>query len=476
MGRILVTGATGYVGGRLVDELLARGYKVRVMVRADSEGHRRRWPRAEIAVADALGPESLAAAMEDVAAAYYLIHSLLLGQREFESTDIHAAQNFRAAAEAAGVKRIIYLGGLGDVRGPLSRHLRSRMQVAEKLAGGAVPVTVLRTAVIIGSGSASYEIIEHLVKNLPVLPVPHWARTRCQPIGIRDVIKYLVGVLESPETIGQSFDIGGKDILTYKEMMQTLAELLGRRRLFVPCPFSNIAVFAYIAGLFTPVPSQITRCLMEGIVNTVVCQHNAIRDILRFEPLSYREALVRAMSRAEQDQVSTRWSDAYPPAHELAITLEEIEEPIRFTSSASLLTDKKPEVLFSSVCRIGGKEGWFYGNWLWRLRGMVDRILLGVGSSRGRRSSSTLRIGDVIDFFRVEDMQANSMLLLRAEMKLGGMAWLQFSIDPRPGKNRLSVNAYYLPRNIFGHIYWFFCLPLHHFIFHSLIRQIEKQS
>lgn len=476
MGKILVTGATGYVGGRLVPELLARGYEVRVMVRGDEQEYKRRWPGVEVVTADALIRQSLPAALEGIHAAYYLIHSLLLGRGEFECKEIQAAENFRNAAEEEGVGRIIYLGGLGDVRTPLSAHLNSRMQVAEELSNGKVPTTVLRTAVIIGSGGASYEIIEHLVKNLPVILVPRWATTACQPIGIRDVIKYLVGVLETGETTGQSYDIGGDDILAYREMMKILAELLGKKRLFLPCAFRNITVFSYFAGLLTPVPPAIVRALMEGIVNEVVCQNDDIRKIIPFKPLSYRETLVKAMSREEQDKVSTTWSDAYPPAHELSIKFHEMELPFPYTSSGSLLTEKDASSLFNSVCRIGGDEGWFHGNWLWRLRGTVDRILLGVGSARGRRSSTNLRIGDVVDFFRVEDLQEDSVLLMRAEMKLWGKAWLRFSIDQEQDKNRLSVNAYYQPNGLFGKMYWYMCLPLHFFIFHNLIRQIEKRS
>ncbi|RPJ37304.1 MAG: SDR family oxidoreductase [Planctomycetaceae bacterium] len=476
IGTNLVTGATGYIGGRLVPELLARGYKVRVMARAVSDDLKDRWPGVEIVVADALNAESLRKALEGIHAAYYLIHSLLCGPEEFEAKEIQAAENFRNAAKAEGVARIIYLGALGDVRASLSPHLRSRMQVAEELGRGPVPTTALRAAIIIGSGSASYEIVEHLVKNLPMFLIPRWAQTRCQPIAIRDVIKYLVGVLETPETRGKSFDIGGSDILTYKQMMEIFAGLLGRRRLFVPCPFCNIRFFSYLASLFTPVPAAITACLMQGITSEVVCKNEDIKRLLAFQPLGYREALVRAMSREEQDKVHTRWSDAYPPAHELAMKLHEIKGPVRYTDEHSILSDKDASSLFRSICRIGGKEGWFYSNWLWRLRGMIDRLLLGVGSSRGRRSWSSLRVGDVIDFWRVESLRPDDMLLLRAEMKLPGKAWLQFNVDPHEGRNRLSVKAYYQPAGVFGKPYWYACLPFHFLIFQNLIKQIEKRA
>ncbi|MEE8450817.1 MAG: SDR family oxidoreductase [Thermoguttaceae bacterium] len=481
MGRILVTGATGYIGGRLVPELLARGYHVRVMVRAASPEHRQRWPGAEIIVADALDQKGMRRALQGIHAGYYLIHSLLSGQKDFEAMEILAASNFRKAAEENGVQRIIYLGGLGDVQASLSPHLRSRMHVAEELGRGKVPVTILRAAVIIGSGSASYEIVEHLVKNLPILFIPSWAKTRCQPIGVRDVIKYLVGVLEKDETTGQSYDIGGPDVLTYKQMLKILADLLGKRRIFLPCPFGHIGLFSYFTSLLTPVPASITQCLMDGITNEVVCQHEVIKRVLPFEPLTYRVALLKAMSREEQDNVHTRWSDAYPPAHELAIKLDEVEGPVRYTSSYSLLSDKDAASLFRSICKIGGREGWFHSNWLWWMRGAVDRLLMGVGSSRGRRSFATLRINDVIDFWRVEDLKQDKRLLLRAEMKLPGMAWLKFRIDrertdEEEERNRLSVTAYYQSRGIYGRLYWYLFLPFHIFIFRDLIRQIEKRS
>lgn len=473
--KILVTGASGYIGGRLVPELQARGYTVRIMARQSSSKGDQVWPGAEVVVADALDGKSLDRALSGIDAAYYLIHSLLLGPREFEAADILAAMNFRDSAARCGVKRIIYLGGLGDNKSGLSAHLKSRIQVAKELQKGTVPVTILRAAIIIGSGSASYEIINHLVRNTPVLPVPFWAQTLCQPIAVRDVIKYLVGVLETGDTSGGVFDIGGYDILSYKEMLRIHADLLGKKRVFLPVPVSDIRLFSYLASLVTPVPHPITRILFESGFNEVVCKENRIRDFLPFKTLSFRESLVRALSREDQDRVSTRWSDAYPPAHELAIKLNEAKPAPQYTAAFSLTSNKSDRALFSSLCEIGGDEGWFNSNWMWKLRGLVDRLLLGVGTSRGRRSRHSLRTNDVIDFWRVEELDLDRKLLLRAEMKLPGKAWLQFTVTPEKNGNRLTVKAFYQTTSFLGRVYWFIFLPFHHFIFKDLITQIERR-
>ncbi len=476
LGRVLVSGASGYIGGRLVPELLARGYRVRVMVRADSPGYNNRWPGAEIFVVDALDNEQLCRALEGIHTAYYLIHSMLLGTKKFVDADIQAAVNFRECAEKTGVKRMIYLGGLGDVRTRLSPHLRSRMEVAQELKKGRVPVTILRAAIIIGSGSASFEIIKNLVKKIPIIAAPRWARTKCQPISIRSVIKYLVGVMELEKTAGNSYDIGGDEVLTYQQMMKILAKTMGKKRFFFPVPFSLVRLYAYLTSLFTPVPAPITMCLMGGCKNEVICQHNNIKKVLSFPQITYKEAIVRAMTREEQDRIHTRWSDAYPPAYELAIKLHELPAPPRYTSFYSLLTSKEKTPLFKNICRIGGKNGWFNSNILWKLRGIIDRLLMGVGTSRGRRSYSELQVNDVIDFWRVEDLRPNELLLLRAEMKLPGKAWLRFKIAGEEEQNRLAVKAFFSPDNLWGKIYWYMFLPFHHFIFLDLIRQIEKRS
>ncbi len=477
LGKILVTGATGYVGGRLAPELLARGYDVRVMVRAASRGLQDRWPGAEIVVGDALDEESLMSALKGVHTAYYLIHSLLGGHKRFEQMDIQAAMNFRKASDENNVSRIIYLGALGDPQYALSKHLRSRQEVSNELMRGKAAVTALRAAIIIGSGSASFEVMDHLIRRLPVIPLPPWAETKCQPIAIRNVIAYLVGVIESPETVGRSYDIGGPDILNYREMLLVFADILGLRRVFIRMPIHSPMIYSYLVGLVTPVAHSIIFSLFESAANTVVCQDNAIHEIVPIKLLPYREALLRALSRYEQDRIHTRWSDSYPPAHELAIKLHEMERSKLYIISASLRTRKSAASLFSSFCGVGGKEGWFNANWLWKIRGALDKILMGVGSLRGRRHSTILEINDVVDFWRVEDITQDKRLLLRAEMKLPGWAWLEFSVEANDdATNTLSVRAYYQPSGFWGKVYWYSVYPFHSFIFQNLIEQIERRS
>jgi len=314
------------------------------------------------------------------------------------------------------------------------------------------------------------------VKNTFIMLVPHWAQNKCQPIAIRDVIKYLVGVLETPQATGKQLDIGSKDILTYEQMLKMMADLLGKRRIFLHVPFLSIRFLAYCASLVTPVPASITHSLMKGLANEVICHNEMARQLIPFKTLTYRQAIVKAMSREEQDQVRTRWSDAYPPAHDLAVKLRELDVVPKYITSYSIKTDKSDSSLFQSVCDVGGKEGWFYHNWIWRMRGGIDKILLGVGSSRGRKNWSSLEISDVVDFWRVEDLQLNKKLLLRAEMKLPGKAWLEFTIKRQGPSNILSVTAYYQTSTIFGHLYWYVLRPFHHFIFANLIKQIEKRS
>lgn len=476
VGKILVTGGTGYIGGRLVPELLARGYDVRVMVRVASPEHYEKWKGAEIVVANGLDIKKLHLALEGVHTIYYLIHSLLCGLSKYQSNDLQTAENFVKVSEENKIERIICLTGLGDVNAQNSTYFENRLKIGQKFKESNVPVTILSLPIIIGSGSAAFEIIEHVVRKEPVIFIPYWAKTKCQPIGIRDVIKYLVGVLEIKETSGKYFEIGGQDVVTIKDMMKVMADITGKKRLFIYSPISMISIYSYIASLITPVPASIIKCIFGGCKYNAVCETNEINKYLPFKPLSYKDMLLRAINRHEHDKIYTRWSDAYPPAHSLAMKFSELEEAPRYTSSYSTETFKGASTLFKTICDIGGKSGWFNSNWLWKVRGWGDRLLMGVGTARGRKSVSRLHINDVIDFWRVEVLIPNEMLLLRAEMKLPGMGWLEFKIKPEGDKNRLSVKAYYTTDTLFGKLYWYLFLPCHTYIFKDMVKEIENRS
>jgi hypothetical protein len=290
------------------------------------------------------------------------------------------------------------------------------------------------------------------------------------------VIKYLVGVIETPETAGRALDIGGPEILTYEGMLRIFAEIIHKKVRFVSAPISYLHLYAYAGSLLTPVPAPITMALMEGLKDEVVCRNNDIRQLIPLVPLTFREAVIRALTREEQDRVYTRWSDAYPPAHELAIKLSELRQGSSYSARNSLLSDKSTSDLFRSISKVGGKHGWFQNNWMWHARGSLDRILFGVGSQRGRKSASSLQINDVIDFWRVEDLKKNERLLLRSELKMPGRAWLELTLREEDGKRRLSNAAYFEARGFFGKIYWYIFWPFHKSIFRGLIEQIERRT
>jgi hypothetical protein len=304
--------------------------------------------------------------------------------------------------------------------------------------------------------------------------MPPWTRNLCQPISIRDVIKYLVGVLEVEESSGKEYHIGGEEVLKYREMIRILAKLKRKRYIVLPTPFSSIRFYSYVISLLSPVPARIAACQLESVKKKKTLKELTIREHLDFRTIRYKVMLLRALSREEHDKIATRWSDAYPPAHELVLKLNELTNPPRYIQSYWIMTAKDTASLFESISQIGGKKGWFHTNWMWRMRGLIDRILMGVGTSRGRRSASSLRVDDVIDFWRVEEMIREWKLLLRAEMKLPGRAWLEFDIEPGSTQNRLKITAYFEPWGLFGRIYWYWFLPFHSVIFKDLLKQLAS--
>jgi len=319
MGKILVTGANGYIGGRLIPELIARGYQVRILIRKESPELLVRWPGIEISIGDALNPEDLLKALNGIHTAYYLIHSLKSGRKKFEKKDLKAARNFRNAAENQNINRIIYLGALGNTKKNLSSHLDNRIKVAQELSGGSVPVTVLRAAMIIGSGSASYEILKNLVENTPIFILPKWAKTRSQPISIRGVIQYLVGTMEIKETAGKEFDIGGNEIISYQKMLRVMTNLLGKKRYFFRGFVNSTVIYGYIASLLTHVPPPITRSLLVSCKNEVLCLNGDINKHLNIKLLSFKEALIKALTNEGKDTKSTGYPDSFSSSHKIAI-------------------------------------------------------------------------------------------------------------------------------------------------------------
>jgi uncharacterized protein YbjT (DUF2867 family) len=417
--RILVVGASGYIGGRLVPLLQARGHDLVLMSR-DARPLTDRFPDARVVAADLLSPVTLAPALEGVDVAYYLAHSMGAGERDFAERDRQAARNFAQASARAGVARIIYLGGLGDDAANLSNHLTSRHETGAELAAHGVPVTEFRAAVIIGSGSASFEILRHLTERLPIMITPRWVGTRCQPIAIRDVLDYLVGALEHPDLRG-IVEIGGPDVLSYGDMMRTYARLRGLRRLMIPVPVLTPRLSSYWVNLISPVPAGIARPLIEGLRNEVVVRDPGPARALGLSPVSYLEALRRAMDRADPDDLVSTWFDAYAAPDRATFS--------SLTSTEGMIVERRqravrasPEVVFAEIERLGGRGGWPYANVLWRVRGLVDRVVGGVGMRLGRRDPDKLRVGDALDFWRVEEVRGPSLLRLRAEMRVPGRA------------------------------------------------------
>lgn len=475
---VLVTGATGYVGGRLVPRLLENGYRVRVLVRDPRRLQGRPWLEAvEVVQGDVLDPETLPAALQDVQTAYYLIHSME-GKADFVERDRNGGRHFGLAAKAANVERIIYLGGLGNPEDELSKHLRSRQLSGDALRQGGVPVTEFRAAIIVGSGSISFEMIRYLTERIPMMICPRWVFTHIQPIAIHDVLTYLLAAIQYPESSAEVIEIGGADVLTYGEMMLGYAAERGLKRRLIAVPVLTPHLSSYWVHWMTPIPAPIARPLIEGLRNEVVVRNdNARRIFPDIHPMGYQEAVHLALNKLDNGEVETIWSDALissrgdvPPvylAHEQGLIIERREIEVK----------APPEAVYRLFSGLGGKRGWLALNAAWQLRGALDRLLGGVGMRRGRRSANEVRVGDAIDFWRVEAIEPNHLLRLRAEMKVPGRAWLQFESRPQSnGRTKLVQTAFFEPKGLMGLLYWYLLYPIHAWIFGAMVHEIARQT
>jgi uncharacterized protein YbjT (DUF2867 family) len=474
---ILVTGATGYIGGRLVPRLLEAGYRVRVLVRDRARLQGRAWlEQVEVVQGDVLDPASLAPAMQGVAAAYYMVHSMS-GSADFHQRDIQAAQNFSNAARQAGVERLIYLGGLGDPDAELSKHLRSRQDTGQALRQSGLPVTEFRAAIVVGSGSISFEMIRYLTERLPVMICPQWVFTRVQPISIRDILDYMVTALETPESTGEIIEIGGSDVLTYGTMMLGYAKVRGLTRRLLPVPVLTPRLSSYWVHIVTPIPAGIARPLIDGLRNDLIVRSDKSQRLFSdIQPMDYHSAVSLALDDLQARHVETSWSDSLVSSQGDIL-------PVLLTTVEGMIIEQRQRVaqvhpahayqLFSSL---GGQTGWLYFDWAWRIRGVMDRLVGGVGLRRGRRDPQDVRVGDAIDFWRVEVVEPGRLLRLRAEMKVPGRAWLQFEAAPyKDGRTLLTQTAYFAPKGLSGLAYWYLLYPIHRIIFSGMIERIVSR-
>ncbi len=481
---ILVTGASGYVGGRLIPALLNQGHRVRAMGRSVEKLACRPWarhPQVALVQGDALNLDSLKSAAADCGAAYYLVHSMIAQKEKFVEADRAAARHMVAAAESTGLRRIIYLGGLAEARhGSLSKHLRSRIEVAGILQSGRVPTTDLRTPMILGSGSASFEILRYLVERLPAMTTPRWVRSLNQPIAVSNVIAYLIGCLNRPETTGETYDIGGPEVMTYHRLLEIYAEEAGlRKRVIIPVPVLTPTLSALWINLISPVPTAIALPLTEGLTSDAVCRDQRIRGIIPQRLLTCREAIRLALQRVRQEMLEACWSpegDLHP-----------FEWPYcgdagyaggtRFACAYRVRAAASPEDLWPAVSRLGGRGGYYYADFLWRLRGLIDRWCGGRGLQDRRTLPAELKAGDPRDFWRVLEVNPPRRFRLLAEMIVPGDALLDFEIqDIGRGECELKVIARFLPRGLAGILYWYGFIPFHHILFRGLLPALVRAA
>lgn len=474
---IAVTGATGYVGGRLIPELLGRGYAVRCIARTPRKLESRPWRNAdslEVVESDLTDVTRLAEQLQGCEFAYYLVHSMVAAGEDYAERDRKLAENFAKAAALAGVRRIIYLGGLGDNKDSLSEHLRSRREVESVLGSTGIPVTVFRAAMIIGSGSASFEILRYLVHRLPLMITPRWVKTESQPVAIADVIHWLAECLSVEATNGKVLDIGGPDVLSYEDLMQVAAAELGlSKRIIATVPFLTPRLSSGWISLVTPVPYSLARPLADGLSNRVVVGDNDVQTLMPHKAYSVRVAIRRALRATRDARVPTRWSVAGPMPGDPDWAGGKV-----FVDPRSIDINASAEHVFEAVCRVGGGHGWYAGDLLWQLRGWMDQLVGGPGLRRGRRHPEKLEYGETLDFWRVLDIEPGRRLLLRAEMKLPGVAELEFRLTPQEGADRtkLTMTARFRPTGLAGLAYWYAVVPLHGLVFGGMLKGIRREA
>jgi uncharacterized protein YbjT (DUF2867 family) len=469
--KALVFGASGYVGTNLVPRLAERDFEVRAVGRHADVLNARGWKGVEVMTADALAPETLANALEGVDVAFYLVHSMASGA-DFARLDRQAAANFRDAAVAAGVKRIIYLGGL-QPRDDASEHLASRRETGEVLRAGPIPVTELRAGMVVGAGSAAFEVIRDLVNHLPVMTTPRWVRSRTRPIALDDLLDYLVGAAEHFETAGNTYDVGGKETLSYASMLRDFAAATGKRRRIIPVPVLTPRLSSYWLGLVTSVPATVARPLIDGLRHDLIPHDTAIRAVLPIPLRTYREAVVAALQQERSLSVPARWTEG-------ALAFRDYNPEVSYYSKGErteLDARASAENLWKVVSSLGGETGYYYANGLWRLRGLMDRLVGGPGMRRGRRHPAEVRVGDTLDFWRVAAVEPGHRLTLLAEMRLPGAAVLEFEVVPTGAQtSRLLTTARFHPSGMPGLLYWHALTLAHNRIFRGMPRAMVRRA